>query len=260
MYKKLMLAAFPLLFFGVPAAVQAKVWVLIENECKSNNITGAFDPGAITARKLSIPGEVHFCLRYEDRKDRRCEVSYQYLLERDRETVIKFDAKLDPDWSFDDAYPTDTDWAAIFQIHEKPDKGERWRCPVAALEVVAHQVRMFNRWDNNRISDTENGTCAGASKTIQSRTVVRGEAMDAGKWHHFEIHYRPSLDESGFLIVKMDDRDIGEAHGPTSYNDESQPYIKFGIYKPTAWREHGAACLTYRNISVSFVDQPEKSR
>lgn len=257
MSRKLAIAAFPLMILCLPVMVEAKAWVLAEKECKSDTVTGTFDPGA-ALRELSVPNEIHFCLRYEDRKNRRCEVSYHYLLERGRETVIGFDVKLDPDWSFDDAYPTDSDWAAIFQIHEKPDAGENWRCPIAALEVVAHKVRMFNRWDKSSISDTKGSTCAGASTTIQSRVVMQGEAMDAGAWHHFEIHYRPSIEDDGFLSVKMDGREVGEVHGPTSYNDKSQPYIKFGIYKPTAWREQGAACLTYKNISVKFADQPGK--
>jgi hypothetical protein len=199
-------------------------------------------------------------MRYEDKKNRRCEVSYQYLLQRERETTISFDVKLDSDWSFDDSYPSDTDWAAIFQIHEKPDAGEQWRCPIAALEVVAHKVRMFNRWDNAKISQVAKGGCAGPGATIQSRPVVQGEPIDAGTWHHLEIHYLPSLSDNGHLAVSLDGRLVGDVHGPTVYNDNAQPFIKFGIYKPTAWREASAECLTYRNISVRFSDQSASAK
>ena len=101
--------------------------------------------------KFHLPEYLYSELNNTRLKNNRCEVANRKLLKLDKDFVLGF-SFIPLDVSDDDKF-----WHSVFQIHSFPDLklGESWRCPISALEVVNGQLRMFNRWDDNKISILE---------------------------------------------------------------------------------------------------------
>lgn len=190
-------------------------------------------------------GSTRYCLKVVEQKAaKRCETAYTNYIKRNVETTISFDFRLDDSWDFHDV------WTSIFQVHSHPDPDEQWRCPVTALEVQGHTLRMFNRNDPTPISTLINGTCADEGNSIRSRAVFAGVPIRAGQWNHFELKANFSLDKSGSFAVKLNNAKIGSLTGPNTYNDQHMPFVKIGIYKPSPWDNAKNLCVDYRNISI----------
>jgi hypothetical protein len=190
-------------------------------------------------------GSARYCLAVAQRAQKRCETAYYDFIKRDTDTTIGFDFRLDTSWDFHDI------WTSIFQVHSHPDEGEQWRCPISALEVLGHTLRMYNRYDMTPISVTKNGTCAEPGNSIHDRPVFEGVPVQAGQWNHFELNTKLSLDEkAAHFTTKLNGKVIGSVTGPNTYNDFHQPFLKIGIYKPSPWAQAKQLCVDYRNVSI----------
>ena len=191
-------------------------------------------------------GSTRYCLAIEQSSLKRCETAYYNFIKRDVDTTIGFDFRLDTSWDFHNI------WTSIFQLHSHPDPGEQWRCPISALEVQGHTLRMFNRYDQTPISITQNGTCADEGNSIRGRTVFEGVPVQAGQWNHFELNTKLSLDDkSAYFITKLNGKVIGRVAGANTFNDQHQPFLKLGIYKPSPWAQAKKLCVDYRNVNFS---------
>lgn len=188
--------------------------------------------------------DLWFDLNYEDRDRRRCEVAVHQWLQRDTTFDISFDFRLTGD-------AVDAQWLSIFQIHSFPDANEEWRCPIMALEAVGNQLRMFNRWDPQPLSNTAVATCAHPESSISSNTLISSASFAIGEWHRFRIYGQLTLAANGWLKADLNGTRVGEYTGPTTFNDQRQPYFKLGIYKPTSWSLNRDYRVEYRNISLS---------
>lgn len=184
-----------------------------------------------------------FSLKYEDRARRRCELAIHHWLERDKTFDLSFEFKVTGD-------ANDAQWLSIFQIHSFPDADESWRCPIMALEAVGSNLRMFNRWDLQEISDTSVSTCASARSSIVSNMLMEDTKFELDKWQHFRIRGVMSLTANGSLRVELNNCQVGEYQGPNTFNDQRQPYFKLGLYKPTSWSISRDYRVEYRNISL----------
>ncbi|CCO46718.1 exported hypothetical protein [Vibrio nigripulchritudo SOn1] len=174
---------------------------------------------------------------------KRCEFAVQGVLKRDTPFSLSFDFKVNSNFAH---YKQ---WQSYFQIHNRPDKGERWRCPILALESVNGALRMFNRWDPNSMSVTKNHTCANKGNSIQSRTLFRNVPYESNTWHRVELSGELSHSKDACLTVKIDGNVVSDVCGPNTFNDEKEPYFKLGIYKPTSWETSDEEIvIQYKNI------------
>ncbi len=190
-------------------------------------------------------GSTRYCIFAEQKSLKRCETSYFEYIERDSNVAVSFDFRLDDaTWDFHDV------WTSIFQIHSPPDPGEQWRCPVAMLAVEGHSLEMWDRYDATPISVTKNGTCADVGNSIHSREVFTNVPIRTEQWNHFELQANLSLGPSGTFTVKLNNKTIGSLTGPNTFNDQHQPYLKVGIYKPSPWAGAKRLCVDYRNVSI----------
>ncbi|MBD1556206.1 hypothetical protein HC752_04590 [Vibrio sp. S9_S30] len=160
---------------------------------------------------------------------KRCEIAVQKALKREQPFSLSFQFKVEDDYAYSNS------WHSYFQIHSFPDKGENWRCPIMALETSAGKLRMFNRWDLQRISSTVDGTCASPNNSIRARTLFEDVSYSANKWHQFKIEGTLSTETSACLKTYLDGKKLSETCGPNTFNDAKMPFFKLGIYKPTRW-------------------------
>ncbi|CCN72550.1 heparin lyase I family protein [Vibrio nigripulchritudo] len=160
---------------------------------------------------------------------KRCEFAIQDVVKRDTPFKFSFDFKTN------DNFAHYNRWHSYFQLHSKPDQGEAWRCPIMALESVNGTLRMYNRWDEDRISTTTNGTCGNTGNSIEYRKLFSDYYYEPNTWYTIELSGELSYDKDACLTVKINDEVMSDVCGPNTYNDVNKPYIKFGIYKPTGW-------------------------
>jgi hypothetical protein len=179
---------------------------------------------------------------------KRCEFALMDVLKRDTPFSLSFEVKTDNNFYYYNNYHM------FFQIHGTPDSGEAWRCPILALESQAGTFRMYNRWDENRISKTESGTCASSENSINSRALFTDYSYESNTWYKFEINGVLSYQSDACLTIKINNELMSEQCGPNTFNDEKQPYLKFGIYKPTAWESDDEQInVQFRNINYKEI-------
>jgi hypothetical protein len=200
-------------------------------------------PPATKYADQGADGSTRYCVFAEQKQLKRCETSYFNYLKRDSNFVVSFDFRLDPaNWDFHNVF------TSIFQIHSKPDPGEQWRCPIAMLAVQGHSLEMWDRDDQASISK---GVCTGDNgSSINTRQVFADVPVSAGEWNHFELRANLSLGPSGAFVAKLNNKTLGSLSGPDTYNDQSRPYVKIGIYKPSTWENAKRLCVDYRNVSI----------
>ncbi len=214
--------------------------ILKVDECSKHNL----------ALKTNYYGDsVELMLPYAESgyQKKRCEIVVHGALRRNKEFKLSYHFKVN-----DNRYSelVDPKWFALMQFHNKPNKNEAWRCPILALESYNGTLRMFNRWDSQQISTTVNGTCANAGNSIQSRVMFRDIPYEANRWYKFEIEGELAWEDDSdvCLTVRLDDAEIAYECGPNTFNDWYQPYLKFGIYKPTTWRLYNEVRVEYKDI------------
>ena len=207
-----------------------------QNECLSNQYTienNAFDTS----------------LYYKFHKTKRCEIATHEL--------IKMDQPFDMTFIFTTANieMNDPEWHLIFQIHSFPDAGEKWRCPVLSLEVVKGTLRMTNRWDLMQISYLEDGTCAAPKNSIKRREIFSHYIFEPDLKYKIRIVGKLATDETGKLQISINNKVLGDFHGPNTFNDKRGPYLKFGIYKPTWWANKEAISYQYTDFIFNGEQQ-----
>jgi hypothetical protein len=109
----------------------------------------------------------------------------------------------------------------LFQIHERPDKGEDWRSPPLALRVAADKMEWTIRWDSKALSE---GNKAEGTATVYSGPLVKG------KWVDWVVHVRWSYRQDGLVEVWRDGKKEASHQGPNCYNDQREMYLKIGNY------------------------------
>lgn len=189
---------------------------------------------------------LNICLHKADNQ-KRCEITISGI---DRAPVKHH---ISYELNFSDPNPRKR-WESIMQIHSFPDKGEAWRCPVASFEVKDGLYRMYNRWDASPISRTLGYNCAEQGSSISSRTIINDVKVKAGQWQKIVLDAGLSTEDGEFRF-SIDDKVSPDFKGPNTFNDERQPYLKFGIYKPTGWEnDHVTSCVKYRNVKIVTGD------
>ncbi|GGA64514.1 hypothetical protein GCM10011369_02350 [Neiella marina] len=236
-----------LMNFGALAAEDLKQ-VLLESDVISIDRRLKIWPECVqgTFRQTSS-NSIEMCLDPKD-KAKRCEFAVNDALSHTGTYRVAFDFRVTTIDS------TDSEWHSYFQVHSFPDKDERWRCPIQALELHSGAFRMFNRWDPTPVSITKSGTCSGAENSIQSRTLFQDLSLTEGDWHHYEQVGRLASIDGGELTVTIDQVEMATIKGPNTFNDQREPFLKFGIYKPTSWRSEQPLCVEYRDIQVTSGD------
>lgn len=190
---------------------------------------------------------MRICLRKSD-KQKRCEISIKDLKTTPALQKISFEAMIENSASKPEK------WFSLMQIHSFPDKGESWRCSPFSLEYSKSALRLFNRWDPNKISKTDILTCASPETSISSKTIFSGIQLE--KWNKISLDLKLSFENDGYIKSTLNNQSFPVLHGPNLYNDKRPPYLKLGIYKPNSWdKHHKISCVTYRNIDISGMSE-----
>lgn len=149
----------------------------------------------------------------------------------------------------------DNEWFSVFQLHSFPDiqDGEKWRCPLFALEVVNSHLRMYSRWDPESKSILKVGTCAHHSNSIQDRLVFENFQFSKGESFHVAMKVKASYEDDGYIQIFINNKEVGSVLGPTAFNDKRGVFLKFGIYKPTNWTEYNHISVNYNDVNISVL-------
>ncbi|WP_104402833.1 heparin lyase I family protein [Vibrio penaeicida] len=194
--------------------------------------------------KGSLSTSVEFKLKPKKGR-KRCEIAVQKGLERDKPFSLSFR------FLVNDTYQYSNQWHSYFQIHSFPDKGESWRCPIMALETKNGKLRMYNRWDQKKISSTKRGSCAANGNSIRSRTLFEGVSYAANVWNQFRIEGVLSTSNNECLKTYLNEALLSETCGPNTFNDARVPFFKLGIYKPTSWDKYPEISLKVKDLELN---------
>ncbi len=216
-------------FFGMQSDI-------IQVECPQSS----FD-----VNTTKTPHELSICLN-KAAQEVRCEITVKPFHKAPYSGALSFEMKL----SHNTPHPER--WLSLFQIHSFPDPSEHWRCPPLVLEAYQDTMRMHNRWDKQGISRTHGYHCAEQGSTIQNRTLFENYTYNQNEWIPVTIDTKLSHRDDGYIKTTIGSQDHALISGPTYYNDQKPPYLKFGLYKPSGWaQEHFLSCITYRNVDIS---------
>ena len=144
-----------------------------------------------------------------------------------------------------DTYVADPVPEIVAQWHAFPDfhLGETWSRtgPVLTLATVDGEWRVGNKWDSRQIireSDKQRGLTAEGSKSYELGDY------QTGVWTDWTFHVRWSHEADGLIEVWQNDNLVLRQTGPNTYNDESGPYLKVGLYNKK-WQD---TTLTQREL------------
>ena len=185
------------------------------------------------------------CLNRADH-EKRCEITVHGLSLAPNVNAVSFQVKIA------DTVPHN-EFHGVLQVHSFPDKGtaEKWRCPVMSLETADGKFRMFDRWDATPVSITSGYNCTEPGSTISGRDVLRDVKITPGEWQDFSMMTKLSYQDDGVLQASIDNKSSLLIKGPNTFNDKRDPFLKFGIYKPTGWEKgHDLSCVSYRNVKI----------
>lgn len=186
---------------------------------------------------------LNICLKKLD-KQKRCEIAVHNLKRVPAAHNISYEI------SVKDPQPR-REWQSFMQIHSFPDKGEAWRCPVAALEAEDGTFRIYNRWDASALSLTTGHNCTEPGSSISGRSILQDVSVMPGAWQKVNMDVALSTEENGHFQAKIGPKDSGLINGPNTFNDKKDPFLKFGIYKPTSWEKgHVETCVQYRKVEI----------
>jgi len=191
----------------------------------------------------NISDELNISLRPNSK---RCEIA-SFPIKIPQEITVEFEVELD------EIPSKDNEWFSIFQVHSFPDKefGEKWRCPVMALEVLNSKLRMYSRWDSSEVSDLVVGTCAHRENSISDRLAFDEISIAERQVIDVRLKMFLTFDEQGRTQVSINDRVVANIKGPNTFNDRKGIFIKIGIYKPTSWKYKSNILVHYRKIHLN---------
>lgn len=143
---------------------------------------------------------------------------------------------------FPASYTSDTTGEVIAQWHDVSDDGEAIsRSPSNAIITSDDRLKWMLRWDADRIMTS------GQSDGLLYFDL--GE-IPKGQWIDWVVHIKYSYSNSGILEVWKDGvKVIERINEPNSYNDQSYPYLKLGIYR-WEWGQPVSRVLYYDEIRV----------
>jgi hypothetical protein len=154
-----------------------------------------------------------------------------------------FSIYLPVDWEIDeDSYDIIAQW------HDSPDfdLGETWRSPALNLQVAAGNWKINRRWDPNPVTYDNTPGPGGGTESIGLGPFSKGV------WTDWVIHVNWSYENNGVLEVWKNGELVLMREGPNTYNDQTGPYLKLGIYKPD-WKYDPAESTTSRR--TLYIDE-----
>lgn len=176
---------------------------------------------------------------------RRCEVEIQGPDIRGQWLEAQFDVKLN------EAAARPKQPIIIFQIHSRPDPGEQWRCPIAALRALPNNLELGGAYDFSEISRPAANGCIGPESTIKGYRAFLDKPATANTFMSLRLRYRLSL-RYGDVVAFRDGKEAGEAKGPNMMNDKTKPFLKMGIYGVPS-EQPGPFCSTIRNVKLDVT-------
>lgn len=108
----------------------------------------------------------------------------------------------------------------ITQFHDQPDDGEAYKIPPLFLATNGQRLTLGNRWDTRKITPP---------RDVQRQDWDLG-LLPKGRWVDFVFHVKWSHQSDGILEVFQDGKMVVSKTGTNSYNDQSGPYMKLGMY------------------------------
>lgn len=122
----------------------------------------------------------------------------------------------------------DTADTVLMQFHSQPDKGEAWRNPPVALQIVDKDGEAH--WNLVVRSDDEKITKGKSYDSVEQYDL--GAAKDdVGHWIDLAWNVKWNYDGSGFLKLYKDGELVADIDGANTFNDATGPYLKMGLYK-----------------------------
>jgi hypothetical protein len=133
----------------------------------------------------------------------------------------------------------------IAQWHDVPDFviGESWRSPPISFGIVNDHYYIQMLWATNAINTDL--TRSGEKKADLGQ-------VDRSRWNDWVFHIKFSYKSDGIMEIWKNKVKIFSYYGPNSYNDQSYPYFKIGIYK---WGWNGWADYSPENKRVLYYDE-----
>ncbi len=150
----------------------------------------------------------------------RAEVYETYKAVFNQPIHYSFRVYVPEEWQFADVR------SLIAQWHATPDKhlGEISRSPNLGIEL--HNNRFLIRGQtSNEVVNTHNKQGMHRYKYYESEPIKRNH------WYKFDIFANWSHEDNGALIILIDDQEIVNFSGATSYYDCVGPYFKMGVYR-----------------------------
>ncbi|BAC92206.1 polysaccharide lyase [Gloeobacter violaceus] len=154
-----------------------------------------------------------------------------------------FSVYLPVDWETDeDSYDIIAQW------HDSPDfdLGETWRSPALNLQVAAGNWKINRRWDPNPVTYDNTPGPGGGTESIGLGPYSKGV------WTDWVLHVNWSYEDNGVLEVWKNGVLVLAREGPNTYNDQTGPYLKLGIYKPD-WKYDPAESTT--SSRTLYIDE-----
>jgi len=136
---------------------------------------------------------------------------------------------------------------SIAQWHDKPDTelGEGFKIPALSFESYKGHLEIKTRWDPNALTVNDTPGKGGGIYNIDLGPYTTNE------WIHFTVHVKWTCHQNGILEVYKNGILVMRHIGPTYYNDQTGPYMKFGIYK-WDWKERPQ--LSHVDQRVLYMD------
>ncbi|MEM9450624.1 MAG: polysaccharide lyase [Cyanobacteria bacterium P01_E01_bin.6] len=143
-------------------------------------------------------------------------------LDTDAEMWYRFRVYIPENWEFDPLPDTFAQWHNV--LDKNLGEGQvNVGGPPLTMYIEGDQIRIVNRSDSNPVTTQD-------SPTRQVEDVWVGN-YEKGAWIDWVVHVNWSYKADGVLQIWKDDELIVDKTGPTSFNDQNYPYMKFGIYK-----------------------------
>lgn len=139
-------------------------------------------------------------------------------------------------------YVADPIWEIVAQWHSAPDnskEADQGLNPPISLHTEDGIWMVSTIWDSKPVSLR--------GKYDGGREYELG-AYDKGRWTDWVFHVKWSPNQSGLLQVWKDGDLIIDKAGPIGYNDQTDPFMKVGMYKGWASRKDPPGNVSTRTI------------
>ncbi|MGL6315535.1 polysaccharide lyase [Vibrio sp. WXL103] len=150
----------------------------------------------------------------------RAEVYEQYRAPFDTPMRYQFRVYIPDEWQFADVR------ALIAQWHATPDRhlGEISRSPNLGIEL--RDNRFLIRGQTSPLTVNKHN-----KQGMVRQQYYLSPPIEKNRWYEFDIKVTWTHEPSGSLEINIDNNQVVEYSGATSYNDCAGPYFKMGIYR-----------------------------